>query len=79
MSTEDKESELTMNFEKRRHPRFNVNLPIEYSQTGLFLRQGRAISASEGGIVSLPEEKMEIGQHLMLELFLPSGPELNRI
>jgi len=60
MNTEDKETELTMNFEKRRHPRFNVNLPIEYSQTGLFLRQGRAISASEGGLCLCRKRKWRL-------------------
>ena len=69
----------TGNFERRKHSRFNVDLSIEYSQNGLFGKHGRAVNASEGGLLLYLEEKMEIGKHLVLKLFFPSGPEMNTI
>jgi hypothetical protein len=65
--------------EKRKYPRFNVNLPIKYSRTNLFFKYGQAINASEGGLLVSFAEKMEIGQHLALKLFFPSRSELNII
>ena len=69
-----------VNFEKRGHPRFNVDLPIEYYQINSpIIQTGRAINASEGGLLVYLPEKMEIGQHLRLKLFFVSGSELNTI
>ena len=65
--------------EKRKYPRFNVNLPIKYSRTNLFFKYGQAINASEGGLLVSFAEKIEIGQHLALKLFFPSLSELNII
>jgi len=69
----------TVNFEKRNYPRFNIDLPVEYSRTDLFIKHGRAINASEGGLLLYLPEQMEIGQPLRLKLFLTSGFELNAI
>ncbi len=63
----------TVNFEKRKHPRFNVDLPVEYVRTELSIQQGRAFNVSEGGLLLYLPEQIEIGQHLALKLFLPSG------
>jgi c-di-GMP-binding flagellar brake protein YcgR len=69
-----------VNFERRKHPRFNVDLPIEYylidSMVG---SRGRAMNASEGGLLVYLPEKVEIGQHLQLKLYFPSGSGLNTI
>jgi hypothetical protein len=65
--------------EKRKYPRFNVNLPIKYSRTNLFFKYGQAINASEGGLLVSFAEKMNIGHHLALKLFFPSRSELNII
>jgi c-di-GMP-binding flagellar brake protein YcgR len=37
---------------------------------------GRALNASEGGLLVYLSEKVEIGQLLQLKLFFPSGSEL---
>jgi len=68
-----------VNFERRKHPRFNVDLPIEYSKSDLISKHGRAANASEGGLLVYLREQMEIGQHLSLKLFFSSGPELKTI
>jgi c-di-GMP-binding flagellar brake protein YcgR len=69
----------TVNFEKRKHPRFDVNLPVEYVRSGLVANRGGALNASEGGLLLYLPEKMEVGQHLSLKLFFSSGSELNTI
>ncbi len=69
-----------VNFERREHPRFNIDLPIEYylipSKSG---GSGQAINVSEGGLLVYLTEKVDIGQHLQLKLFFPSGSELKTI
>ena len=68
----------TVNFEKRKHPRFNIDLPVEYCQIDSTThRNGWAINASEGGLLLYLPERMEIGQYLRLKLFFTSGSELN--
>lgn len=82
MKKEGDETKLrygTVNFEKRKHPRFNLDLPIEYSRTDLFVKHGRAVNASEGGLLLYLPEQMEIGQHLEIKVFFTSGSKMNTI
>ena len=82
MRTEEKGTKSrygTVNFEKRKHPRFSVDLPVEYNQTDLFGDQGRAMNASEGGLLLYLPEQIGIGNHLRLKLFFTMGSELNAI
>ena len=80
---EQKERKLhygIVNFERRKHPRFNIDLPIEYSPlTSSVSHAGRALNASEGGLLVYLSEKVEISQLLQLKLFFPSGSELNGV
>jgi hypothetical protein len=69
-----------VNFEKRRHPRFSINLPIEYWQIDKSKsRPGQAIDVSEGGLLLHLSEPMEIGQVFGLTLFMTFGPDLDSI
>jgi hypothetical protein len=69
-----------VNFEKRKHPRFNIDLPIEYSLLpSPVSHPGRALNASEGGLLVYLSEKVEMSQLLQLKLFSPSGSELNGV
>jgi len=82
MREEEKETRPhygTVNFEKRKHPRFDVDLPVEYARSGSVGNRGEALNASEGGLLVYFSEKMEVGQHLSLKLFFSSGSELNTI
>ena len=82
MRTEEKGNKSrygTVNFEKRKHPRFSVDLPVEYSRADLFADHGRATNASEGGLLLYLPEQMEIGNPLRLKLFFTMGSELNAI
>ena len=69
----------TGNFEKRRHPRFTVDLPIEYRRRDLVDKYVRVINASESGLSIYLSEQMEVGQYLRTKLFFPFGSELNFI
>jgi hypothetical protein len=67
------------NLEKRRHPRFGIDLPIEYTRRDLVVRHNRAINASEGGLLAHFSEPMEAGQYLRIKLFFPSRSVFNVI
>jgi c-di-GMP-binding flagellar brake protein YcgR len=69
----------TEKFEKRRHPRFTVDLPIEYRRRDLVDKYVRVINASESGLSIYLSEQMEVGQYLRTKLFFPSGSGLTII
>lgn len=69
----------TVNFEKRKHPRFSVDLPAEYNRTDLSVKQGHATNASEGGLLLYLPEQIEIGKHLRLKLFFSMASGLQTI
>ena len=83
MKTETQETQFrygTVNFEKRKHPRFSVDLPVEYSKIGSPVKyNGRATNASQGGLLLYFSEPLEIGQYLRLKLFLSSGSTLSAV
>ncbi len=67
-----------INFERRRHPRFTVDLPLEYYRIDApAMQTGKAVNASEGGLLLYFTERMEIGQRLHIKLYLTTGSELN--
>ena len=58
----------TVNYERRRHPRFSINLPVEYwkidrSRSAL----SRTGDISEGGLLLYISEPIEVGQELNLK------------
>ena len=63
--------------EKRRYPRFKIQLPVEYYQDKLCVTHIGNISEA-GLLIYLPEE-IEVGQFLRLRLFFSFGSELNVI
>lgn len=83
MKTEEKVTKPrtgVVHFEKRRYPRFSVDLPVEYYQIhSSSSHTGHALNASEGGLLIYFPEQMEIGQHLNLKLFFSLGSELKTI
>ncbi len=69
-----------VNLERRRNPRFSIDLPIEYQLIPpTFSDTGRVLNASEGGLLVYLPQQIEIGQHLKIKLFFASGPHLNSI
>jgi c-di-GMP-binding flagellar brake protein YcgR len=83
MKSEERESKLrygVVNFERRKFPRFSVDLPVEYEKIDSFIPAGRVLNISEGGLLIYFPERMEIGQRLKLRLFFSStGSDLSRI
>ena len=70
----------TVNFERRKYPRFSVALPVEYWEIDKSRsRPGQAINISEGGLLLQLSERLEIGQVVGLTLFITSGPDLDAI
>ncbi|MEW6376049.1 MAG: PilZ domain-containing protein [Thermodesulfobacteriota bacterium] len=66
--------------EKRRHPRFSVELPLDYSRFDTKETFGGIVAnASEGGILVYLPERMEIGALLKIEIFYVRGLELDTI
>ena len=69
-----------VNFERRKHPRFSVDLPVEYWQiNNCKSRPSHTVNISEGGLLLHLSEPIEIGQNLRLNLFIHSGADLDSI
>ena len=60
--------------DKRKHPRFSVDLPVEYYKMGSLVKHnGRAMNASQDGLLLHFSEPLKIGQYLRLKFFLSFG------
>ncbi len=83
METEKRENQLrygTVNFEKRKQPRFFVDLPVEYYKLGSIVKHdGKAMNASQGGLLLYSSEPLQIGQYLNLKLFFSAGSTLTAV
>lgn len=71
--------ERGMGSEKRKYPRFDVDIPIKYSRPSLFSKYARAVNASEGGLLLHLPEELGIGQQFVLKLFFPPSSDINVI
>jgi c-di-GMP-binding flagellar brake protein YcgR len=70
----------TVNFERRKHPRWWIDLPVEYRPVGSYKsRPGRTGDISEGGLLLYLRDEMEVGQDLWLKLFVGTERELKSI
>ena len=66
--------------DRRKHPRFSVELPLDYCRVeGKETYGGIVANASEGGILVYLPERMEMGAILKIEIFYVSGLELDTI
>jgi c-di-GMP-binding flagellar brake protein YcgR len=69
-----------VSIEKRRFPRFNVDLPMKYSEVKVRKKQGGiAHDASEGGLLVYLQDKFSIGTKLKIEVFFSHGFRLTPI
>ncbi len=70
----------TLAIEKRRHPRYSVELPLDYCRVNAKETYGGIVAnASEGGLLVYLPELMRVGDFLRIEIFYASGLELNSI
>ncbi|NWF92028.1 MAG: PilZ domain-containing protein [Syntrophaceae bacterium] len=66
--------------ERRRHPRFSIELPLDYCRVDeKDLYGGIVANAGEGGILVYLPERMEIGAALRIEIFYAMGFQLDTI
>lgn len=83
MGKEEKEPKPrfgTVNFERRKHPRLSVALPVEYWQiNNPKSHPGRTADIGEGWLLLYISEEIETGQNLRVKLFLDSGLKLKTI
>jgi hypothetical protein len=64
--------------EKRRHPRFDLELPLDYVRIDDKENYGGIVAnASEVGVLVYLPEKMEVGSMLSTEIFYAKGLELD--
>ena len=69
-----------LSIEKRKYPRFSVELPLNYSRTeGKEILGGMVANASEGGLLVYLPERMAMGAFLKIEIFYVKGLELDTI
>jgi hypothetical protein len=69
--------ETSNNREKRRHPRFFIDLPAEYRDMGdSCLRGAIVVNASEGGFLIETVIDIPLGTELSITLLYPKGFEL---
>jgi len=69
-----------LSIEKRKYPRFSVELPLNYPRAeGKETLGGMVANASEGGLLVYLPERMEIGAFLKIEIFYVRGLELDTI
>jgi len=69
-----------VNFERRRSPRFSVDLPIEYSCLDSTSKNtGRTGNASDGGLMLFLGEPIEVGMELRIRVFFPSETKLDSL
>ena len=67
----------TGNLERRKYPRFSIDLPIEYYRTESSIpASGRTGDISEGGLLVYLSERVEVGEHLKVKCFFTSISEL---
>ena len=66
-----------IDFEKRRYPRLDIRLPIEYDQMKSSITHTGNIS--EGGLLIFFPEQMNVSQYLRLKLFFSLDSELNAV
>jgi c-di-GMP-binding flagellar brake protein YcgR len=63
--------------ERRNHPRFLLNLPIEYySIDSPTTTPGHTLNASQGGLMACLQETLQKGQHINLKVYFSSGAKL---
>lgn len=66
--------------ERRKHPRFVVELPLDYSEAdGGDLYGGIVANASEGGLLVYLPERMSLGTVIKIQIFYVRELEFNMI
>jgi c-di-GMP-binding flagellar brake protein YcgR len=65
--------------ERRKNPRFSLELPMDYSIESVDRQGGVAANASKGGLLAYLPEAIVVGTLLRIEILFAKGSELNSI
>jgi len=65
--------------ERRRHPRFTLELPLDYCIESVDRYGGVAANASRGGLLVYLPEAIVVGTSLRIEILFAKGSELNSV
>jgi c-di-GMP-binding flagellar brake protein YcgR len=65
--------------ERRKHPRFSLELPLDYSIESFERYGGVAANASKGGLLVYLPEAILVGTLLKIDILFVKGSELNSI
>ena len=65
--------------ERRKHPRFSLELPLDYFTESIERYGGVAANASKGGLLVYLPEAILVGTLLRIEILFVKGLELNSI
>ncbi|UCD70527.1 MAG: PilZ domain-containing protein [Syntrophobacterales bacterium] len=67
-------------YERRRHPRFPIDFPIDYHcEDGSRSFVGKAVNASEGGLMVCFEQSMNTGTKVVVSMLFNLGYQLTEI
>jgi hypothetical protein len=67
-------------YERRRYPRFPVDFPFDYHcEDGGKAFVGKAVNASEGGLMVCIGERMDVGTTLVVSMVFELGYQLTEI
>jgi len=73
----DKAESPQFTFERRRDPRFLVELPVEYRRANdSRIRPGHTVDFSGNGLMVSISEQIEVGEKLEMKIFFSSGSSL---
>lgn len=76
----DKAASPQFAFERRNHPRFLVELPVEYRRANdSSFHPCHTINFSEDGFMVSLSEQMKIGEELEMKIYFSSGSSLNTV
>ena len=64
---------------RRKHPRYSIQLPLEYWQSDNARRGGVAGNLSEEGLLIYSIQDMRVGKELNVGIFFPNGYEFDSI
>jgi hypothetical protein len=77
MELEDKVESPHFSPERRKHPRFLLELPVEYRRANdSRMRPGHTVNFSENGLMVSVSEQMEIGEQLEMKIYFSSESSL---
>jgi hypothetical protein len=74
-----KSKESILIVERRKHPRFRLELPLDYSIESIECYGGVAVNASKEGLLVYLPEPILVGTLLNIEILFVEGSELNSI